>query len=86
MSRHGFDVAVLEMGEDKGGAGDVADFARAGGDVLQGAPAAGEQGEPSFPEAVQGALEGVTGTGLTSSSRPPGGCLTGITMPSPAPS
>src|SRR5262249_47883809 len=35
-----------------------------GGDVLQGAPAAGEQGEPSFPEAAQGALEGVAGTGI----------------------
>jgi len=49
------------MGEDKGGAGDVADFARAGGDVVEGAPAAGVQGEPSFPEAAQGALEGVAG-------------------------
>jgi hypothetical protein len=35
------------MGEDEGGADDVADFARAG-DVLEGAPAAGEQGEPAF--------------------------------------
>jgi hypothetical protein len=29
------------MGQDKGGAGDVADLAGAGGDVQEGAPAAG---------------------------------------------
>jgi hypothetical protein len=29
------------MGQDEGGAGDVTDFAGAGGDVLEGAPAAG---------------------------------------------
>jgi hypothetical protein len=49
------------MGEDEGGAGDVADFARAGGDVVEGAPAAGEQREPSFPEATQRTLESVAG-------------------------
>jgi hypothetical protein len=37
------DVAVLEMGEDECRAGDVTDFAGAGGDVLQGAPSVGEQ-------------------------------------------
>jgi MMPL family len=42
------DVAVLEMGEDESGADDVSHFAGAGGDVLEGAPALGEQGEPSF--------------------------------------
>src|SRR5208282_5721526 len=57
------DVTVLEMGEDECGAGDVADFAGAGGDVLEGAPALGEQGEPAFPEAAQGPLEGVAGAG-----------------------
>jgi hypothetical protein len=41
------------MGEDESGAGDVADSARAGGDVLEGAPSLGEQGEPAFPEAAQ---------------------------------
>src|SRR5262245_59562962 len=50
------------MGEDERGAGDVTDLARAGGAVLQGAPAAGEQGEPAFAEAAQGTLEGVAGT------------------------
>jgi len=52
------------MGEDEGGAGDGADLAGAGGDVLQGAPSAGEQGEPSFSQAAQGTLDGVPGTGI----------------------
>jgi len=52
------------MGEDEGGAGDVADLGGAGGDVLQGAPAAGKQGEPAFAEAAQGPLDGVAGTGI----------------------
>src|SRR5207237_241749 len=51
------------MGEDEGGAGDVADFAGAGGDVLEGAPALVEQGEPSFAQAAQRALDGVAGAG-----------------------
>jgi len=46
------DVAVLEMGEDERGPGDVADLAGAGGDVLQGAPAAGEQRESAFAQAA----------------------------------
>ena len=49
------------MGEDERGAGDVADLAGAGGDVLQGAPAAGEQGEPAFAEAAQRAENRVAG-------------------------
>src|SRR5207245_6889792 len=49
------------MGEDEGGAGDAADFAGAGGDVLEGAPALVEQGEPAFAEAAQGTLDGVAG-------------------------
>src|SRR5437764_13440140 len=52
------------MRENKRRAGDVADFARAGGDVVEGAPPAGEQGEPSFPQAAQGTLEGIAGTGI----------------------
>jgi hypothetical protein len=46
---------MLEMGEYEGGTDDVADFAGAGGDVLQGSPALGEQGEAAFAEAAQGA-------------------------------
>jgi len=49
------------MGEDEGGAGDVADLAGAGGDVLERAPAAGEQGETAFPETAQRELDGVAG-------------------------
>ena len=52
------------MGEDECGAGDVADLAGAGGDVLEGAPAAGEQGEPAFSQAAQGALDCVAGAGI----------------------
>ena len=52
------------MGEDERGAGDIADFARAGGDVLEGAPAAGEQDEPAFAQAAQRALKGVAGAGV----------------------
>src|SRR5258708_31834953 len=52
------------MGESEGGAGGAADFRWAGGDVLQGAPAAGEQGDPAFAEAAQRALDGVAGAGI----------------------
>ena len=52
------------MGDDERRAGDVADFAGAGGDVVKGAPPAGEQREPSFPEAAQGTLESVAGAGI----------------------
>src|SRR5262249_9977852 len=57
------DVTVLEMGEDQGCPGDVADLAGAEGDVLECPPAAGEQGEAAFAQAAQGALQGVAGTG-----------------------
>jgi hypothetical protein len=52
------------MGEDQGGPGDVADSAWAGGDVLQGPPAAGEQGKPAFAQAAQLAEERVAGAGI----------------------
>jgi hypothetical protein len=52
------------MGEDEGGAGDVTDPARAGGDVLEGAPALGEQGETAFSEAAQRPPESVAGPGV----------------------
>src|SRR5262245_41138784 len=61
ISANSCDVAVLEMGEDECGAGDIADFAGAGGDVLEGAPPLVEQGEPAFAEAAEGALDGVAG-------------------------
>ena len=74
------------MGEDEGGAGDVADFAGAGGDVLQGAPAAGEQGEPAFAQAAQGTLDGIAGPGIDIELPPASGLFDGMWMPSPAPS
>jgi hypothetical protein len=74
------------MGEDEGGAGDVTDFAGAGGDALEGAPALVEQGEPAFALAAQRALDGVAGAGADIELAPIGGCLTGMWMPIPAPS
>src|SRR5215471_2296466 len=65
------------MGEDECGAGYVADFAGAGGDVLQGAPAAGEQGEPAFAQAAQGPLDGVAGAGIDVQFTTAGGLLDG---------
>jgi len=55
---------MLEMGEDERGAGDVADFAGAGGDVLKGSPVAGDQGEPAFSQTAQRTLDGVAGPGV----------------------
>ena len=52
------------MGECKRGPGDVADLAGAGGDVLEGAPAAGEQRESAFAQAAQGAEQRVASTGI----------------------
>jgi hypothetical protein len=63
------------MGEDEGDAGDVADSAGAGGDVLKGAPAAGEQGEPAFAQAAQGAEQRVAGAGIDIKVPPAGGLL-----------
>jgi len=59
-----FDVAMLEVGEDEGRLSYARDLARAGGDMLEGAPALGEQGEPAFAEAAQGTLDGVAGAGV----------------------
>jgi hypothetical protein len=56
----------------RGGAGDGADFAGAGNDVLGGAPAACEQGEPAFPEAAQGTLDGVAGPAVNVEVLPAG--------------
>ena len=55
---------MLDMGEDEGRAGDVAELAGADGDVLQRPPAAGEQREPAFAQAAQRPLEGVAGAGI----------------------
>jgi hypothetical protein len=65
------------MGEDERGAGDVAGLAGAGGDVLQGAPAAGEQRESAFAQAAQRALEGVAGASADIELSPVCGLLDG---------
>lgn len=65
------------MSEDECGAGDVADFAGAGGDVLEDAPAAFEQGEPAFAEAAQAAVEAVVGAVVDAEGLAVGGVLDG---------
>jgi hypothetical protein len=50
---------VLELGEYLSRGDDVADAGRAGGDALQGAPAAGEQGEAALAEGAGGAVQPV---------------------------
>jgi hypothetical protein len=52
---------VFPVGQDEGGAGYLGGSAWAGGDVLQGCPAAGEQGEASFSLAAQAAQQEVAG-------------------------
>ena len=77
---------MLELGEDEGGADDPGELAGAGGGVLEGGPALGEQGEPAFSleaEAAQQAIPGlVVGCELVASA----GALDGMWMLAPAPS
>jgi hypothetical protein len=54
--------------------------------VLEGAPAAGEQGEPAFTQAAQRTLDGVAGAGIDIEILPVCGLLDGMQMPIPAPS
>lgn len=61
---------MFVLSENEGCAGYLGDLARAGGDVLEGAPALGEQGECPFAEAAQGSLEGVRGAGAQVGFRP----------------
>ena len=55
---------MLDVSQDERGPGDDSDLAGAGGNVLEGAPAAGEQGEPPFAQAAQRALDGVARAGI----------------------
>jgi hypothetical protein len=55
---------VLELDEDEGRPGDVADLARAEHDALEGAPALGHQGEAPLAEAAQRAQQRVAGPGV----------------------
>jgi hypothetical protein len=54
---------VLELGEDKRGTDDLGDVPGAGGGVLEGGPALGEQGEPAFSLKAKAAQQGVPGPG-----------------------
>ena len=60
---------MLVLGEDEGGAGYLGDAAGAGGDVLEGCPALGEQGEPAFPLTAQFAQQRVAGAGKVAGRR-----------------
>ena len=52
---------MFPVGQDEGGAGYLCDAAGAGGDVLQGGPAAAEQGRAAFSLAAQPAQQQVAG-------------------------
>jgi hypothetical protein len=78
------EVAVPEMGEGEGGAGDVADFAKPCGDGWRVRQRPVSKANPCSPEAAQGTLDGVAGTAVDIEV-PLGGCLTGARMP-PQPS
>ncbi len=75
---------MFEVGEHERGPRDLADLARADGDVLKGAPAPDEQGEAALGQAAQGPQQGVASALLMSSSVPSAGCLTGVSTPWPA--
>lgn len=55
---------MLELGEDECGADDLGDVPGAGGGVLEGGPALGEQGEAVFSLEAEAAQQGVPGTGV----------------------
>src|SRR5215469_18573661 len=61
------------MGQDERGADDDTDLAGAGGDVLEGAPAAGEQGESALAQAAQGTEQRIAGAGIDVQLAPAGG-------------
>src|SRR6202000_2796412 len=54
---------MLELREDEGSLGYLGGAVGVGGDVLEGGPALGEQGEPAFPAAAQVAEQRVPGAG-----------------------
>jgi hypothetical protein len=72
------------MGEDKCGFDDVADLAGAGGGVVEGAPAAGEEDEAAFARAAQAAAQGVVGAVVHVEDLVTGGLLIGVPTPIPA--
>lgn len=74
------------MGKDERDAGDVADLAGTGGDVLEGAPVAGEQGEPAFTQAAQRAEHAILGVPAGIEFLAPVGYLTRVCTPMTTPS
>ena len=60
---------MLEMGQDERGAGDITGLAGAGGDPLEGAPAAFDQGEAAFAPTPYRAQQHVAGTGIDARGR-----------------
>lgn len=72
---------MLEMGEYECCSGDLADFAGPDGDVLEGEPPFGEQGEVALAQAAQDRSRELRVRVLMSSSEPSAGCLTGVCTP-----
>ena len=66
---------MLELGEDEGGTGYLGGAVGVGGDVLEGGPALGEQGESAFSLAAQSAKERVPGAVPGVGFLVPGGLL-----------
>src|ERR1051326_3397113 len=60
------------MGKYERGFDDVADLAGTGGDVMQGAPASGQDGESSLAQTTQSAEQGIVGTGVDIENLPVG--------------
>ena len=69
------------MGEDERGTDDIADLGGAGGDVLQGPPVAVSRANPRSPRQRRERWMALRVRVSISSSRPSGGCLTGICTP-----
>jgi hypothetical protein len=52
---------VFEVDEDEGGPGDLGDSSRADGDVFEGFPAFGQQGEAALAEASKSSVKSTRG-------------------------
>ena len=71
------------MGEYEGRPRDLADLAGADGDVLEGAPPPGEQGEAALAQAAQGPQQHVAGAGVDVQLRAVGGLFDRGVYPDP---
>jgi hypothetical protein len=83
LQRLSADHFVLELDQDEGGSGDVADRGRAEHNVLQGALPLGHQREAAFALVAQGSQQRVTGFRVDVQLAA-GGLLTGANTPAPA--